>query len=207
MNHVSEQPPLRRSNARAPRMLSVLIGVCAFMGLAGCDHKAEPDEGPKPHASIRDIMLYEVDPAADFVWESVSTDLTKDGPKENHPRTDAEWHTVQSQALRLAEAPNLLVVPGRRVAHGGQALDDVDAPGNLTADQIETEIAKDPARFASFAADLQTAALKAVDAAKAHNPARLSEAGAAIDAACEACHRTYWYPGEADYLRAHGVTP
>ncbi|QJU58343.1 cytochrome c [Sphingomonas sp. AP4-R1] len=196
-----------RQLARSARnLLGLTAGLCSIAGLAACHRSAPVSEGPKPHASIRDIMLYEIDPAADFVWESVSTDVTSEGVKEHQPHTTAEWQTVQSQALRLAEAPNLLVVPGRRVAHGGQSLDDVDAPGNLTAEQIEQKIVADPALFARLAADLQTAALKAVDAAKAHNSARLSDAGAAIDAACESCHRTYWYPGEADYLRAHGVT-
>jgi cytochrome c556 len=83
------------------------------------------------------------------------------------------------------------------VAHGGQALDDADAPGNLTAAQIADRIAADPAQFRGHAAALQRAAILAAEAAKARDVAALSAAGVAIDKACEACHQTYWYPDEA----------
>ncbi len=172
----------------------------ALLALAGC-HR-QPAAGPQPVASIRDVMLYEVDPAADAIWDSVGTTVTATGTEELRPRTPAQWQAVQRDALRLVEAPNLLVMPGRRVAHGDQALDDADAPGNLTAAEIETRIAGDRARFATFAANLQRAAVHASAAAKVRDAARLSAAGAAIDAACEACHLTYWYPGQRAMLRA-----
>lgn len=185
---------------------SSLAGVTlAASLLAACHREARPDAGPRPVASIRDIMLYEVDPAADALWASVSTTLTATGTEERRPRTSAEWEAVQRQALRLAEAPNLLVVPGRRVAHGGQALDDADAPGNQTAEQIDRQIAADPDRFAHLAAELQRAALQAGAAARARDVARLLDAGAVIDRACEACHQTYWYPGQAALLRRQAV--
>lgn len=169
--------------------------------LTACHREASHDAGPRAVASIRDIMLYEVDPAADALWESVSTTLTAAGAEERRPRTSAEWEAVQRQALRLAEAPNLLIVPGRHVAHGDQAIDDADAPGNQTVEQIAKQIATDPRRFAALAAGLQRSAMQAAAAAKARNVQQLSDAGAAIDRACEACHQTYWYPGQAELLR------
>lgn len=186
------------------RTLVRLAPVCLMLAaanLAGCNRDAERGADPRPVASIRDIMLYEVDPAADALWESVSTTVTASGTEEHSPRTRAEWDAVQWDALRLAEAPNLLVLPGRQVAHGGQAIDDADAPGNQTAKQIAKQIAADPRRFAALAGGLQSAALQAVAAAKARNVQQLSDAGAAIDRACEACHQTYWYPGQAERLR------
>lgn len=173
----------------------------ATAALNACHRETEQDAGPRPVASIRDIMLYEVDPAADALWESVSTTVTASGTEERRPRTPAEWDAVQRDALRLAEAPNLLVVAGRPVAHGGQALDDAGVPGNQTVEQIAKQIAADPRRFAALASGLQRAGMQAVTAAKARNVQQLSDAGAAIDRACEACHQTYWYPGQAERLR------
>ena len=43
---------------------------------------------------------------------------------------------------------------------------------------------------------LSMAGLQALAAIDARNPQALLEAGGAIDAACEACHVTYWYPNQ-----------
>jgi len=40
--------------------------------------------------------------------------------------------------------------------------------------------------------------LKALKAVDAKDPAALIDAGAALDEACEACHRTYWYPNSPE---------
>ena len=85
-------------------------------------------------------------------------------------------------------------MPGRRVAATGQTTDDKGVPGILSPPEIQAQIEADPAKFARLAAALQAAGLRAVSAVDAKNPAALIDAGAALDEACEACHRTYWYP-------------
>ncbi len=50
---------------------------------------------------------------------------------------------------------------------------------------------------------LQDAGLKALAAIDAKNVDGLSDAGEAIDEACEQCHLKYWYPPDAaDKLKA-----
>ena len=49
----------------------------------------------KPVASVIDLMAGQVDPAADFLWESVATVSTTKGIEERHPKTDAEWAEVR----------------------------------------------------------------------------------------------------------------
>ena len=66
-------------------------------------------------ASIQVLMLSIVDPTGDSLWDSVSVSITGAGSKETRPRTDAEWLAVRDKALLLAEAGNLLKIPGRRV--------------------------------------------------------------------------------------------
>ena len=67
-------------------------------------------------------------------------------------------------------------------------------PGIRTAAQIEVDIARDPKRFYAAAARLQRTAQDAADALGRRNVEAFLDAGARIDAACEACHAAYWYP-------------
>ena len=79
------------------------IIACALL-LAGCAPKqqapapAAPASPLKPIAGIQDVMAGMIDPAADFLWESVSTTVTGKETVEKQPRTDAEWAEVRRQA-------------------------------------------------------------------------------------------------------------
>ena len=55
-------------------------------------------------------------------------------------------------------------------------------------------IAKDLAAYNKFAQGLTEAALAALKAMDAKNPTGVSDAGEALDTACENCHLKYWYP-------------
>lgn len=48
-----------------------------------------------PKAGLRDIMAHIVDPAADFVWSSVSATVTEQGTHERQPRSEREWSEVR----------------------------------------------------------------------------------------------------------------
>ena len=63
-------------------------------------------------------MLNVLDPAADGIWESVGTIMTKEGTFEKFPATDDEWAVVRMHAIQLAESGNLLLLPSRS---GGSA--------------------------------------------------------------------------------------
>jgi cytochrome c556 len=88
-------------------------------------------------------------------------------------------------------------MPGRHVALPEQA-NQTSQPGapELTPAQIEDKIAKDRAAWATKADALQSTALKARAAAKAHDKDGLLNVGEEIDNACESCHLVYWYPDE-----------
>lgn len=146
-----------------------------------------------PDASLQEVMAHIVDPAADAIWGAVRSETTAQGLKEFQPNTDAEWLEVRHHAVALAEAANLLLVDGRPISHSNQ-LEDAHVPGILTAAQVKSKIAEDPAKFAAAARQLQLAAQEATAAIDAKAGPRLMAAGEKIDAACEHCHRTYWYP-------------
>ena len=162
-----------------------------------------------PTATIKDLMLSLVDPSADVVWESVQTVVTPTGIDERAPKTDEEWAQVRAGAIRVAEAANLLMIPGRHVARPGEKS---ETPGvELEPEDIEANINKDRAQWNSLAKalhDTTVDALKAIEARDAH---ALVEIGGRLDMTCENCHSTYWYPNQplppADDPRFKTITP
>jgi hypothetical protein len=176
----------------------LLLSAFLLGGLAACDKPASPPEiaGPafKTTATVQDLMVSIVDPAADGVWEAVGTELSKDGLVEKQPRTDEEWLAVRKQAITLVESANLLLTPGRAVVAAGGKVEDAHVPGILSGDESQQAIRKDQAGFAGEANrfhDVAELALKAIDA---KSVAGLLEAGSRIQQACESCHVKFWYP-------------
>lgn len=147
----------------------------------------------EPQASVQELMADLIDPAADAVWEAVSSETGPNGIEEHYPRTAEEWNAVRRHALRIVEGANLLLVEGRQVSHG-KALEDADVPGISTAPQIQHAIDTNRAAFGAYARELHAAGSEVLAATVARNPQRLLAAGAKLDAACERCHAAYWYP-------------
>jgi hypothetical protein len=148
----------------------------------------------KAVATVKDVMDFIVIPSSEFVFNSVSSTEGPNGPVEKQPRTEEEWTEVKKHALLLSEAGNLLMVPGRHVA---SPKDKSNNPGSeLEPAQMDALVAKSPAAFAAKARGLIDATALALKAIDAKNVEGLSDAGGAIDEACENCHLTYWYPNE-----------
>jgi sugar lactone lactonase YvrE len=147
-------------------------------------------------ATVQDLMRSEVDPSADSLWDSVATITTSDGTVERQPRTDADWDAVRLQALVLVEASNLLAMPGRKISAGyiraanAQELDSV---------HMQQRLERDRDAFTAFAGTLGDAGRTMLEAIDARNVQRFFEAGETLDAVCEACHRTFWYPDSKPY--------
>jgi hypothetical protein len=184
------------------RRLAVLLALAllaAFTGACRANQAAEaPDNnaGPTyvPEATIKDLMLGLVDTSADTVWLSVTTTVDDRGIIDVQPKDDEEWAQVRYGALRLAEAANLLMIPGRRVALPGEKS---VAPGvELEPEEMQVLIEKDIPGWQKHAMDLRDASMLAVRAAEAKDPAKIFEVGETIEHACEGCHRQYWYPNE-----------
>lgn len=183
----------------SPRVAKVLVVLATASLLASCG-KAEPPAqaiGPsKLTAGVQDIMKDLIDPAADFLWESVSTTVTAGGVEEKQPRTDEEWAEVRKQAIIIAESANLILMPGRHVAREGKVLDDHGTPGNLTAAEAEQAIAADRVTYEGFGLALHDAGVAFLKAAEERNPQGILDAGEAMDQVCEGCHLKFWYPGQ-----------
>lgn len=150
-----------------------------------------------PVGTVKDVMKGIVDPTSKAIWDAVGTESGKNGIVEKAPKTDEEWAVIEHSALSLAEAANLLKVPGRHMALPEQANAKTapDAP-ELTPAQIEEKVNKDRGAWDVKADALRMTATKAISAAKAHDKDGILNVGEEIDNACEACHKVYWYPDE-----------
>ncbi len=184
----------------------VLASAAIFAGVlftvSACQ-SAPPPPAPKPAeaaptyqptATVKDIMLSIVDPNADVVWLSVTTVQSAKGTVDTAPKNDEEWKNVRKGAVALAEAANLLMMPGRHVAGPGEKS---ETPGvELEPSEMEDLINKDRSAWMMRATKLHEAGLEAIKAIDAHDSQKVFEVGEQIEQACENCHRQYWYPNE-----------
>ncbi len=179
---------------------TVLLGL--LISFAACTTPpSAPAEAPDtvqpqyaPTATIKEIMLSIVDPSADVVWLSVTTVQSSAGTVDTAPKNDEEWQKVRQGAVALTEAANLLMMPGRHVAHPGEKS---ETPGvELEPSEMEGLINKDPAAWQMHARNLHDAGVSVLQAIDAKDSQKVFEIGEQIEVACESCHRQYWYPNE-----------
>jgi len=177
----------------AVRALPLTILCVAAVLLPACQ-ASEPAPPYVVTATIKDIMQGIVDTNADVVWQSVSSVSNEKGLQEIRPQNDEDWAKVRHGAYALAEATNLLMMPGRKVARPGEKS---ETPGiELEPEEMDVLIAKDRGEFYKRAAALREAALEVVAAVDKKDPEKVFEVGEQIEQACENCHRQYWYPNE-----------
>ncbi len=169
----------------------ILVAALVFLG-AGC-RKSPAPQLLRP-AYIKDIMDSMVDPSGEFVFQSVQQISDEHGIHEKAPQTDADWEAVRERLIVLLEAPNLLVMPGRKVAPPNVTSQN---PGiELEPAQIQKAIDDNRPVFIRRARGLQDAAAMAMKAVEAKNTDALFKAEDGIDKACESCHIHYWYPND-----------
>lgn len=107
-----------------------------------------------PAGTVRQVMLGIVKPTSDVVFKY----------QFDPPKTEEEWATLQNNALNLAEAGNLLLLPGR---------------------------AKDMGEWAKNAKALIETGSQAFKAANVKDSKALEDIGNKIDETCESCHAIY----------------
>jgi hypothetical protein len=99
-----------------------------------------------PVASVKQIMKGIVGPAANVVFNAVSTTVSSKGTEEKAPQTEEEWEAVGNSAAALIESGNLMLIGSRVVDRGdwvkqSQALMEagrvaLKAIQNKSADQL-----------------------------------------------------------------------
>ena len=181
------------------RFVSLILSLFAVaLACAACQTRqpaADPPLPPYlPTSSIKELMDSIVDVNADVVWLSVASVNSEKGLIETVPKTDEDWDKVRHGAVALAEAANLLMMPGRHVARPGEKS---ETPGvELEPEEMEALINKDRGAWHTRATALHEAAMAALKAVEARDAAKVFEVGYEIEEACENCHSKYWYPNE-----------
>jgi hypothetical protein len=139
--------------------------VATALALSGCaEQPGASAPALQPTLSLKQVMEWVIDPAADAVWDSVKTIITDKGTQEIAPRTDEEWEAVRHGAATLHESAHLLTLEGR---------------------------ARDRDEWTRAARRLMEAADAALKAVAEKNPQAVFDAGGRIYNACAACHRRY----------------
>src|SRR3989338_1077396 len=175
----------------------VLVSVIALA--AGCRSQQQQQtaapEAPVLFWPIRDVMHMIIEPSAQVIFDSVAVSVTAAGTLEREPRTEEEWDTVLHAAMTLAEATNLVAMPGRRVSRPeDESTSAVES--ELPPIQIQAKIDANRALWLKHVKQLQEVAMKAYEAASQKSVQGLWDVGEPIDQACESCHLEFWYPNE-----------
>jgi len=187
------------------RRLAAGAGVIALgVHMSTC---SSPEPAPPPHASglwgdfkavvsVKELMKYMIDPVADNIFNAVGSVMTKNGIEERAPKSDEDWDRIQVGAVSLAEGAYLLKVP-RPFAPPGD-LNNSTGPNavELSPAQILAKVQRDPVEWNARIETLRNASLAVMDIVRKRDVNGLWDAGEILDQACEACHRSYWYPGE-----------
>jgi hypothetical protein len=113
-------------------------------------------------------MEWILDPAADVIWDSAGVIITAEGERDLSPKTEAGWTRVRNSAAVVAEAGNLLMMPGRAAGPD----------------------------WIAYAEALVAAGENAIAATEVHDADALFDAGGEIYQACRSCHAQFMVPLE-----------
>ena len=144
---------------------TTILILAGALALAGCARKAPP-----PYSlavSMKALMAGVIDPQAQIFWHSSGANDTAEGSQSLTPTTKEGWAAAENAMTTVAEAGNLMMLPGR---------------------------ARDDGDWMKFAKAMTDQALLARAAVQAKNGDKMFETGAALYDTCTACHQKYLLP-------------
>lgn len=139
------------------------ILACALT-LAACSPQ-KPAATYNTDLDMVELMAHVVDPAAFAFWRGSGSEITEQGEKDLSPTTEEGWKVVEDGAATVAEAGNLLMLPGRARAPEKQ--------------------------WNEYAALMTKRALEAKAAAEAKDKQAVFDTGGRLYEVCTACHQKY----------------
>ena len=97
-------------------------------------------------------------------------------------------------SITLIEATNLLIMPGRHVAQPGEKADNPKI--ELGPEEIEAKINQDRESWNKHVQALFDSTKETLETIDKKDADGLFNVSNKIDAACENCHKKYWYPND-----------
>jgi hypothetical protein len=150
----------------------------------------------KPVVSVKELMKYMIDPVADNIFNAVGSTVTKQGVVDIEPKTEEDWEKIRVGAISLAEGADLLKIRRPFTPPGDENNSTGPDAVELSPAQITAKVERDPVEWNARIEAMRNVALEALDVVKRKDTNELWDVGENLDKACEACHRSYWYPGE-----------
>jgi hypothetical protein len=154
----------------------------------------------KPVVSVKELMRDVLDPASDYVFDSVGITLTRGRTSEKTPKTDADWNRIRVGAVTMAEGAYLLKIPRPFAPDGDENNSTGPDASELSPAQIKAKLELDPVLWNAKIEALRNVGLEVMDIVRRRDAAELWDATENLDRACEACHLEYWYPGEKELM-------
>ena len=131
-------------------------------------------------------------PSAKILWDSVSLIETDEGLEEKGPQTDAEWLALRQGAASMVEAAELMTRQGLSVAPPG--IPASSSGVELDPAEIEALIEANRDHWDRLSEALGATGRVFLGAEQAQDSTPLMDAVDELNAACENCHRVFWYP-------------
>jgi len=153
---------MKSARARSLPTLQALV-LAALVAACG-QPAAEADQPYMPFGDVQQLMASIIDPAADVYWDAVGVIVDAEGEHSMAPQSDEAWLAVRSAAYTVAEAGNLLMLPGYR---------------------------RDDAAWVTMSQALVEVGQRAVEAADARSLDAVFDMGAEVYYVCTNCHATY----------------
>jgi hypothetical protein len=192
----SQEVAMKTSASAAARAARATIAIATLGAIViGLGLTATMAQSPRFNTdiSIAELMEALVMPEADVIWGAIQYTSSEDGQGMIGPETDEEWLAVRHNALALAEVANNLMIPGRPANKPGTPAE----AGELAPADIEALINQNRDAWNAYAQTLHAVALQAIEAIDARDADKIFlETGGDLDAACEGCHQTFWYPNQ-----------
>jgi hypothetical protein len=155
----------------------------------------------KPIVSVKELMRDMLDPAADYIFDSVKVVFGKKGTEETIPRTDEDWAKIRVGAVTIVEGVYLLKIPRPFAPAGDENNSKGPDATELSPAQIKAKLEADPVLWNAKIEALRNVGLEVLEIVNHKKVDELWEAGDNLDQACESCHLLYWYPGDKALLQ------
>jgi hypothetical protein len=192
-------------------LFGVGLGLYAFgLFVSACSSvKSSPAPPPqsqlwgemKPVVSVKELMRDFIDPASDYVFDSIGIVSTKGNTVETRPKIENDWEKIRMGAVMLAEGAYLLKVPRPFAPPGDENNSSGPDPEELSPAQIKAKLEADPVLWNAKIEALRNVGLEVLEIVKRQDANELWDAADNLDTACESCHVAFWYPGEGEYLK------
>ena len=190
--------------AAALFFLGVVITACS----SSKPDPAPPSPSPqqlwgdlKPIVSVKELMRDMIDPASDYIFDSVAEIVTTKGVVETKPKTDGDWEKIRIGAVTMAEGVYLLKIPRPFAPPGDENNSTGPEPEELSPAQIKAKLEADPVLWNAKIEALRNVGLEVLEIVKKKDANELWDAAENLDQACENCHLEFWYPGEKEFLK------